>query len=293
MEMIYQDDKLPFYSDLTLTGDDVSYVSPGAGNPTVSLYNSSGAIVGAIENVAVTGKETGEQATLTCWYVVDSTALSLAAGDYRLVFKATIVGDEDGIQRTVSTTVDIRVLAVLDPMHWIYNVVRAHLGKSVTALPDTDLALQSQGLIAVTKWMAKVPCLTGGTMNYSDVPASGLAADKTLFDTAVGLAIAAKLLRNGFVASVTSDGGQGMIIEETVGPTRIKYAGGSSTAKASITETAADWEDEIPGLLDALSCVKQARMKAPAKGGGGNIVGLAGNRRGIEKACPSYYRRRC
>lgn len=82
----------------------------GAG--TVTLYDSTGAVVTGWSGVPATGYDTGAQAAPRVWIDVDTTTpTALAAGFYSLVFAFSGTGS-DGIARTFEAEIEVQVLAV-------------------------------------------------------------------------------------------------------------------------------------------------------------------------------------
>lgn len=82
------------------------------GTATVTLYDKKGVAAGGISGVSVSGQETGAQAELLAWFILDPSSppsgVALTPGPYHLEF--VINGDgSDGINRDFTPCVFILV----------------------------------------------------------------------------------------------------------------------------------------------------------------------------------------
>jgi hypothetical protein len=100
-------EKRPIYGQVTAdSGTLTIQASPG---PTLTLYDSNGAAVTGLNNIAATGYDAGALAAPRAWYNLDTTTpASLAAGFYTMVFKFTANGS-DGLTRVYEPSVEIAV----------------------------------------------------------------------------------------------------------------------------------------------------------------------------------------
>lgn len=154
----------------------------------------------------------------------------------------------------------------------IYAVVRGKLRKTERELPSDDYAMNEDIGILVVLLIERIK--RGG------IPPSyeGLsAAQKTLFDGAVGRIVASRL-RPALLAGANE--GKGMEVEKEVGDVRTRYAGYSgSRAPGSVGTVALEdqWINEANEIV-ALLC----KTTRPPSAGSGSFFGAPGRRRADE-----------
>src|SRR5438034_6025300 len=97
-------EKRPIYGQATAQTGTLT-IQSGA---TCTLYDSAGAVVTGLNNVAVTGYDSGALASPRVWYNLDTTTpANLAAGFYTMVFKFTAAGS-DSLTRLYEPGVEIQ-----------------------------------------------------------------------------------------------------------------------------------------------------------------------------------------
>ena len=100
-------EKQPVYGQVTVDSGTLTIQASPA--PVVTLYDSSGAAVTGLNNIAATGYDAGALASPRAWYNLDTTTpANLAAGFYTMVFKFTANGS-DGLTRVYEPNVEVQV----------------------------------------------------------------------------------------------------------------------------------------------------------------------------------------
>jgi hypothetical protein len=100
-------EKRPIYGQATAqTGTLTIQASPA---PSCTLYDSTGAPVTGLNNVAASGYDAVALANPRVWYNLDTTSpANLAAGYYTMVFKFTAAGS-DSLNRVYEPSIEIQV----------------------------------------------------------------------------------------------------------------------------------------------------------------------------------------
>ena len=100
-------EKQPIYGQVTADSGTLTIQASPA--PVITLYDSNGAAVTGLNNIAATGYDAGALASPRAWYNLDTTTpASLAAGFYTMVFKFTANGS-DGLTRVYEPNVEVAV----------------------------------------------------------------------------------------------------------------------------------------------------------------------------------------
>ncbi len=104
-----QGEKRPLYGEVVTTAP--ATLTIGTPTPTLTLYDSLGAIVSGFNGISVTDWDVPPAATVKAWYDLDTvTPAVLAVGQYVLVFKIATTGS-DGLARKHEPSVQIWVRA--------------------------------------------------------------------------------------------------------------------------------------------------------------------------------------
>src|SRR2546423_8293293 len=100
-------EKQPVYGQETPASGTLTIAASPA--PTCTLYNSAGAVVSGYSAIAVTGYDSGAQASPRIWLDLDTLSpTDLAAGFYTLVFQFSATGS-DSIAPAYEPNVEIQV----------------------------------------------------------------------------------------------------------------------------------------------------------------------------------------
>lgn len=85
-----------------------------SGQPTCSLYDSTGTVVSGLSAINTTGNDSGAVASFNVWYDLDTlTPAVLTTGFYTMVFKVSATGS-DTIARVLEPSVSVQVVDAYD-----------------------------------------------------------------------------------------------------------------------------------------------------------------------------------
>lgn len=101
--------KRPLYGSATAASGTLTIT----GQPTVSVYDSTGTVVSGLSGLNTTGYDSSAAATVRAWYTLDTTTPAvLTAGFYTVVISFSATSSVDSITRNFKDTITLQVVSV-------------------------------------------------------------------------------------------------------------------------------------------------------------------------------------